>query len=216
MPHGSRGSFSSIARRRYRPTPAGSHHRPPARSSRLRLVRRASSGGVKDVSASARRRAPRTSAPWPSRQAKPAPRPSASSANHRPASASPRADALHRQPARSGTKLSAAIRARSALTPQFAGQNDPRVSPSCQQSHPLSRLKRRPLSRPILSHLNRTSRTVHVTTAEGDRRSAYARLAGRDCSADGRWFWSQRDYASHGQEQALRLALARTLHDRWG
>ena len=147
-----RGSFSSIARRRCRPTPAGSRHRPTARSSPACPCCRASSGDAKDVPASARRRAPRTSAPWPSRQAKLAPRPSASCASRRPASASPRAGALHQQPAPQALGfLPRSVRV--LLRFEFAGQNDPQESRSCQQSHPLSRLKRRPVSsRQDVSH----------------------------------------------------------------
>ena len=174
MPLGSRGSFSSIARRRCQLTPARSRHRPPARSCTTSSWRYASSGDVKDKPPPARRRAPRTSAPLPSRQTKPTHRPSTSSANRRPASALPRADAQHRRHARQASSFpqqSAPAHSRSKI----ADQCDPRGSQSCQQSHLLSRLKRRPFSRPILSHIDRTSRTNSIRAAGGERQSAYVR-----------------------------------------
>jgi len=97
MPLGSRGSLSSIARRRYRLTPEASHRRPPARSYLVWPSPCAFSGDVKNEPSLAQRPALRTSAPSPFRQAKQAHPTSTSCANRKPANASPRADALNQQ-----------------------------------------------------------------------------------------------------------------------
>ncbi len=135
-----RGSFSSIALRRCRLTLAGSHHRLSTRSfpawgvtPRFFFGRRE---GRVDFGST---RAPRTTAPGPSRHVKLEP---TSSANRRPANALPLDGTQHRQHAYQapGTRLSAAIRNRrsecSSSIPTLPTK--PSVKLSKETSNPVS------------------------------------------------------------------------------